>query len=74
MPLTPYSGYVTLVFLAGVLVLMTLDPEKGPWVITALVAAVPALIGGWFLVRNRVRATANEVVDHASEVPDLASE
>jgi L-asparagine permease len=74
MPLAPYSGYVTLVFLVGVLVLMTLDPEKGPWVITALVAAVPALIGGWFLVRDRVRATANEGVDHASEVPDLAAE
>ena len=26
----PYSGYVTLAFLAGVLVLMALDPEKGP--------------------------------------------
>ena len=56
MPLAPYSGYVTLAFLAGVLVLMTLDPEKGPWVIAALVAAVPALIGGWFLVRDRVTA------------------
>ena len=29
MPLAPYSGYVTLVFLLGVLVLMALDPEKG---------------------------------------------
>jgi len=75
MPLAPYSGYVTLVFLAGVLVLMMLDPEKGPWIITTLVAAVPALIGGWFAVRNRVTATADEeVVDHASDVPDLAPE
>ena len=60
MPLAPYSGYVTLVFLAGVLVLMVLDPEKGPWIIAALVAAVPALIGGWFLVRDRVTAAADE--------------
>jgi L-asparagine permease len=37
---------------------MTLDPEKGPWVIAALVAAVPALIGGWFLVRDRVSSAA----------------
>ncbi|HYY00354.1 MAG TPA: amino acid permease [Mycobacterium sp.] len=58
MPLAPYSGYVTLVFLVGVLVLMTLDPEKGPWVIAALVAAVPALISGWFLVRDRVSSAA----------------
>jgi len=38
------------------------------------VAAVPALIGGWFLVRDRVTATAEEVVDHAGDVPDLAPE
>jgi L-asparagine permease len=74
MPLAPYSGYLTLVFLVGVLVLMALDPEKGPWVIAALVAAGPALIGGWFLVRDRVTATAEEVVEHVSEVPDLAPE
>jgi L-asparagine permease len=72
MPLAPYSGYATLVFLVGVLVLMALDPEKGPWVIAALVAAVPALIGGWFLVRDRVATAADEVADHASNVPDLA--
>jgi len=70
MPLAPYSGYVTLVFLAGVLVLMMCDPEKGSWIIAALVAAVPALIGGWFLVRNRVTAAADEVADHAEDVPD----
>ena len=70
MPLAPYSGYVTLVFLAGVLVLMMCDPEKGSWIIEALVAAVPALIGGWFLVRNRVTAAAEDVADHASDVPD----
>jgi len=74
MPLAPYSGYVTLVFLAGVLVLMMCDPEKGPWIILAVVAAVPALIGGWFLVRDRVTAASGEVVDHANDVPDLAAE
>jgi L-asparagine permease len=73
MPLAPYSGYATLVFLVAVLVLMALDPEKGPWVIAALVAAVPALIGGWFLIRERVSSTtADDVADHASDVPDLA--
>jgi L-asparagine permease len=72
MPWAPYSGYVTLVFLLGVLVLMALDPEKGPWVIAALIAAVPTLVGGWFLVRDRV-GTAN--VDAPDpEVPELASE
>jgi L-asparagine permease len=54
---------------------MALDAERGPWIITALVVAGPALVGGWFLVRNRVQAAAAEVaapaggVSHASE-PD----
>ena len=72
MPGAPYSGYVTLVFLLGVLVLMALDPEKGPWVIAALIAAVPALIGGWFLVRDRVGTADVDAAD--PEVPELASE
>jgi L-asparagine permease len=55
----------------GVLVLMALDPEKGPWVIAALVVAVPALIGGWFLVRDRVATVADEP---AADVPELAQE
>jgi L-asparagine permease len=58
MPFAPYSGYVTLAFLVGVVVLMTLDDERGPWIITALVVAGPALAGGWLLVRKRVHATA----------------
>ena len=71
MPLTPYSGYATLAFLVGVLVLMAFDPEKGPWVIAALVAAVPALIGGWFLVRDRVAA---EIGEPTADVPELTPE
>jgi len=53
---------------------MMCDPEKGPWIMLTLVAAVPALIGGWFAVRNRVTAASQEVGDHASSVPDLAPE
>jgi L-asparagine permease len=74
MPFAPYSGYLTLVFLLGVLVLMALDPEKGPWVIAALAAAVPALIGGWFLVRNRVTSAAAELGEPTADVPELAPE
>jgi L-asparagine permease len=73
MPLAPYSGYVTLVFLAGVLVLMTLDPEKGTWIIAALLAAGPTLVGGWYLVRDRVNASAEELTDHpAAESTDAS--
>lgn len=61
MPLAPYSGYATLVFLAGVLVLMLLDARSGPWVRTTLVVVTPALIGGWYLVRGRVLTAAQQV-------------
>ena len=66
MPLSPYSGYVTLAFLAGVLILMFFDKEFGPWMLAALVLGVPALIGGWYLVRHRVLAAAEDVVEPAS--------
>ena len=56
MPLAPYSGYATLVFLAAVVVLMMLDPEYGIWIRTALLIGAPALAAGWYLVRGRVTA------------------
>ena len=58
MPLAPYSGYLTLVFLAGVVILMLFDKVQGPWLLGAMIIGIPALIGGWFLVRHRVRAAA----------------
>ncbi|OBI43657.1 L-asparagine permease [Mycobacterium kyorinense] len=60
MPLAPYSGYATLAFLAAVLVLMMLDHRRGHWIIGTLAVGIPALIGGWYLVRHRVMATAKE--------------
>jgi L-asparagine permease len=74
MPLAPYSGYLTLAFLAGVVVLMASDSERGPWIIAALVVAGPALTGGWFLVRNQVRAAAAELDEPTEDVPELATE
>ena len=67
MPLSPYTGYATLAFLVGVLVLMFFDKVQGPWMLGAVVIGVPALIGGWFLVRNRVTATAQDVSGNAGD-------
>ncbi|QLL08039.1 amino acid permease [Mycobacterium vicinigordonae] len=58
MPLSPYTGWATLVFLAAVLVLMMFDETYGKWMLAAMAVGIPALIGGWFLVRNRVQAAA----------------
>jgi L-asparagine permease len=60
MPLSPYSGYLTLAFLVGVVILMFFDKVQGPWLIGATIIGVPALIGGWFLVRDRVKAAAQD--------------
>ncbi len=61
MPFAPYSGYATLVFLVGVLALMFFDKVQGPWMLGALVIGIPALIGGWYLVRGQVTAAAQDV-------------
>ncbi len=61
MPMAPYSGYLTLAFLAVVLVLMVVDSRAGIWVVTIMAVGIPSLIGGWFVVRRRVRATAGDV-------------
>jgi L-asparagine permease len=74
MPWAPYSGFVTLAFLAGVVVLMALDAERGIWIITALIVAGPALTGGWFLVRNRVRSAAAALDEPTAEVLEPAPE
>ena len=60
MPLSPYTGWVTLAFLAGVLVLMMFDKVYGRWMLAAMAFGIPALIGGWFVVRGRVRDAAAE--------------
>lgn len=60
MPWAPYSGYLTLAFLAAVLVMMACDKETGAWTIGAVVVVPPVLSAGWFLVRGRVAAVASQ--------------
>ncbi|MEZ0364140.1 amino acid permease [Mycobacterium sp. pUA109] len=71
MPLAPYSGYATLVFLAGVLVLMLSDEERGPWIAGTLILALPALVGGWYLVRHRVAASAAPAPPPDGDLPPI---
>ncbi|MEU1986285.1 amino acid permease [Nocardia sp. NPDC019395] len=56
LPGTPYTSYATLLFLAGVVLLMLFSSEieQRAAVIAMLVVGVPALVGGWFLARKRV--------------------
>lgn len=72
MPLAPYSGYATLAFLASVLVLMAVDAHSGPWVRTTLIVGTIALVGGWFLVRDRVMTIAEQLATAPEEPPAIA--
>ncbi|MBN8871934.1 MAG: amino acid permease [Rhodospirillales bacterium] len=52
MPLAPVSNWVTLAFLAGVLVLMAFDYPNGTFTIAATPLLAAALAAGWFLLKR----------------------
>ncbi len=54
----PYTSYLTLAFLASVVVLMAFDYPTGTWTVASLGVLIPALIGGWFLARGRIAELA----------------
>lgn len=54
----PWTSYLTLAFLAAVLVLMVFDFPVGTYTIASLAIIIPALIAGWFAVRKRVNELA----------------
>ncbi|KAJ35430.1 L-asparagine permease, partial [Agrobacterium tumefaciens] len=56
----PYTGILTLVFLFGVLVLMAFDYPVGSWTIASLLIIIPALVIGWYLLRDRIYRLAAE--------------
>jgi L-asparagine permease len=69
----PWTGYLTLVFLLAVLVLMALDPPIGTWTVATLIVIIPALIVGWYLVRARVLAIAQERIGFTGQFPVVAN-
>jgi len=56
----PYTGLLTLLFLFAVLMLMALDYPVGTWTIASLILIVPALVIGWYLLRDRIHRLAAE--------------
>ena len=69
---SPYTGYITLAFLAGVLVLMAFNRPIGTWTVASLLVLVPLLIGGWYLVRDRVLEIAQERLGYTGPLPVIA--
>lgn len=66
---TPYTSYATLVFLGAVLALMCYEDY---WNLIALLTIIPVLVIGWFAVRGRVLAIAQERVGFTGAYPVIA--
>ena len=60
MPGAPFTDWVILVFLVGVLVLIGLDYPQGTWTLGAMVLVLPCMAIGWYICRGRIRAIAAE--------------
>jgi L-asparagine permease len=52
---------------------MAFDAPIGTWTVGALVVVIPMLIGGWYLVRGRVLALAQERMGYTGEFPVVAN-
>lgn len=72
MPGAPFTDWIVLVFLAGVLVLIGLDYPTGTYTIGLLVVIIPILIGGWYAVRKNVLAIAAERQGYTGISPVVA--
>ncbi|KRC62089.1 L-asparagine permease [Agromyces sp. Root81] len=67
----PFTGYLTLAFLAFVLVTMAFSPT-GRWVLASTLVLVPLLVIGWFLLRRRIAAATVEREGHTGAFPVVA--
>lgn len=66
LPFTPWTSYATLVFLAGVMVLMCVE---NIWNLVAIFVISPALVVGWFAVRGKVMTIAEQRAGYTGEYP-----
>lgn len=73
MPGAPVTSWITLAFLAAVLVLIALDYPTGTYTIGAFVViGIPALIGGWYACRGRILQIAAEREGVTGTLPTVA--
>ncbi|SFN12783.1 asparagine:proton symporter, AAT family [Izhakiella capsodis] len=71
MPGAPYTSWLTLLFLACVLVLMAFDYPNGTWTIASIPVLALLLILGWFGVRKRAHEISQQQHDeeHLNNLP-----
>ena len=68
-PFAPWTNWLTMVFLVGVLVLVAFDYPLGTLTVASMALVIPILIVGWFMVRKRVRAIAAEREGYTGAFP-----
>ena len=68
----PFTAYLTLGFLAFVLVSMGFS-ETGRWVLASLLIVIPLLIAGWFAARKGIYAAALERQGYTGSFPLVAN-
>ncbi|WP_128255382.1 amino acid permease [Falsirhodobacter deserti] len=66
----PFTGVITLAFLAGVVVLMAFDYPVGTWTVASMIVVIPVLVAGWYMMRGRIHHLAAEQ-GHDREYPEL---
>jgi L-asparagine permease len=68
----PFTSWLTLAFLATVLVLMANDFPVGTITISSLVVIIPLLIIGWYASRDRIKAIAAAREGYTGAFPVVA--
>lgn len=71
-PFAPFTNWLTIAFLAGVIVLMAVDYPVGTLTLGSSLLLIPILTIGWFVVRGRVREIAAEREGFTGAYPVLA--
>lgn len=69
LPWAPFTSWLTLLFLASVLVLMAFDYPNGTYTIAAIPLIALVLVVGWFGVRKRAYAIAETQHDPVHDRP-----
>ncbi|WP_052868836.1 amino acid permease [Streptomyces niger] len=70
LPGAPFTSWLTLAFLAAVVVLMCVDGGDAAWSVACVPLIVAALVGGWFLVRGKVANGRHEATGDRHEAGD----
>ncbi|MDO4916326.1 MAG: amino acid permease [Rothia sp. (in: high G+C Gram-positive bacteria)] len=72
MPGAPFTDWIVLVFLAGVLILIGMDYPVGTMTIGTLVIIIPVMVLGWFIARKNILAIAAERQGYTGMNPVIA--